>query len=1071
LAEDAHALEDEAGKRPRRFRRAKLIGGSAAALLAVIAAGLWLAREPIANSFIARELAARGVQGRYTITRIGPRTQRLDNLVIGDPQHPDLTVRFVEVDIGWGFSGARISRVQASGVRLRGALRDGALDLGQVNKLIQGGEGKAALPDWTVEIDDARADIASDYGPLIVILQGRGPLQSGFSGTLGLAAKELTLADCRLDRLKAPLDIATENERIILKGPVSSPGIACSESGFAMAAPKIDMNLRGDLALDDVSGAVSFYADGAEQATRRIERLSGLVTFSGKAEELRGGASFSSSGTALDGIDTDAAKIGGNFALRPTGRDKALAWQPVATIDNARPSRGLDLGGMKRAAADTPVGPLVARLVEAVERIGKANRVTAGGELNLLGSRGNARIDRLELSSASGARILAGPDTAVRYNWPDGAVQAAGSLEMRGGGLPEGRVAFAADPQGAISGTATFAPYASGKARLALTPVRFAVDPAGRGRLSTTLTLDGPLPEGALTGLTVPLDARMGAKGAIALAGDCAPVRWTSLKLSTLSLNPAQVRLCGIGDGQLRLGATALTGRLGDSPLAFTAASVRYALSSGRFDLARPDVRIGPADAPVRLGATRLAGTMGASPRGLAGTIEGGTGRIGTVPLDLTDIGGRWTFIDGRLAVDGTLRVSDTQAEPRFNPLAGQNVRLTLADGRIDASGMLVHPGRQAEIASVRISHILASGVGQADIKVDRLRFGQNVQPDDLTPLALGVIANVEGAVDGTAQIRWTGTTATSTGTFSTRDMAFAAAFGPVTGFATTIHFTDLLGMRTAPGQVMTVGSVNPGVDVRDGTIRYALLSTEQARIEGGRWPFSGGTLELLPATLELDSKKPRNLTFRVVGLDAGAFINTLEFKNVSATGVFDGLLPMVFDETGGRIEGGILVARQPGRAPLILETTQGLNVPCDATLQAGDLSYVGEVSNAQLGAYGKLAFDALKHLRYRCLAIMLDGALDGEFVTRLTVNGINQGSEEARQSFITRPFIGLPFLFNVRIEAPFRGLLNTAAGIADPSKLISATLSEQAAPIITDNGHLAVQPADSDKRREGDRK
>jgi len=164
-------------------------------------------------------------------------------------------------------------------------------------------------------------------------------------------------------------------------------------------------------------------------------------------------------------------------------------------------------------------------------------------------------------------------------------------------------------------------------------------------------------------------------------------------------------------------------------------------------------------------------------------------------------------------------------------------------------------------------------------------------------------------------------------------------------------------------------------------------------------------------------------------------------------------------------------VARQPGRAPLILETTQGLNVPCDATLQAGDLSYVGEVSNAQLGAYGKLAFDALKHLRYRCLAIMLDGALDGEFVTRLTVNGINQGSEEARQSFITRPFIGLPFLFNVRIEAPFRGLLNTAAGIADPSKLISATLSEQAAPIITDNGHLAVQPADSDKRREGDRK
>ncbi|MGF7169059.1 hypothetical protein FHS91_000718 [Sphingobium xanthum] len=1069
MAEDAEVLEEQAGRRSRRLGRAKRIGGGVAIVLALAAGALWLARKPIADTFIARELAARGVQGRYTVTRIGPRTQRLDNLVIGNPARPDVTVRFVEIDVGWGLNGARITRVQASGVRLRGRLReDGVLDLGQLNRLIEGGEGEAALPQWTVDVDDARADIATGYGPLVLVLQGRGYLPSGFAGTLGLAATSLRYADCRIAGLKAPLDVATENERIVLKGPVSTPSVVCPESGFALAMPKIDVNLRTDLALEDIGGALSFFADGAEQGERRVERLSGLVTFSGKAEELRGSASISASGASIDGVLTDAAKIGGNFALNPTGRNRAVAWQGLATIDNARPADGIDLRRIMSAASDTPVAPLAEKLAQAIERIGKANRLTIGGDLNLLGTRGNAQVNRLELASASGARVRAIAGTGVKYSWPDGALQASGALEMVGGGLPEGRIDFAADERGAVNGTARLAAYSAGTARLAFAPARFRIEPSGQVQLSTVLTLDGPLPDGALRGLTVPLDARMRSDGAIALAGDCAPVRWASLRLSSLSLDPAQLRLCGISGGQLRLGQTRLTGRMGTSPLVFTADFVRYGLANGRFDLVRPDVRIGAAEAPVRIAASKLEGAIGAMAGGIGGTLEGGTARIETVPLDLTQIGGRWTFANGRLMVDGGLRVSDTAPAARFNPLTGQGVQLTLANNRIDATGVLVHPARQVPVASVVIRHELSSGAGQADLKVDSLRFGGAIQPDDLTPLALGVIANVDGPVEGTGQIRWTGTDVTSTGTFSTRGMSFAAAFGPVSGFATTIKFADLLGLRTEPGQVMTIGSVNPGVDVRDGTIRYALRSNEQAVIEGGSWPFSGGTLELLPATLDLDARKPRHLSFRVVGLEAGAFINTLELDNISATGTFDGLLPMVFDEHGGRIEGGVLVARQQGNAPLVLTTTQGLNVPCDPVRQSGNLAYVGEVSNAQLGAFGKLAFDALKNLRYRCLAIMLDGALDGEFVTRITVNGINQGTEEARRSFLARPFIGLPFIFNVRIEAPFRGLLNTAASFSDPSAVIRNQLGDRYAPVITDTGRLAVQPTDSDKRIEG---
>ena len=1066
MADEAGYMDEPAGNeraegRARRLRLARRIGGGVAVLLALGVGGLWLAREPIADSFIAGELARRGVQGRYQITRIGPRTQRLENLVIGDPRRPDLTVRLVEVDIGWGFTGARIARVQASGVRLNGRLHDGALDLGQVNRLLQGGGGETQLPDWRVQIDDARADIDSDYGRLVAAMDGSGPVRSGFVGTLGLSAASLAAGDCVLDRLMAPMDLTTQGGQIVIDGPVQSRALACAAADLRLLMPRLNVNVRGDLALKDISGAVSFNADGAHQERRSLGPLTGLLTFKGSGEDVRGSVALSTLQASGDGVAMGMAKLGGNFALRPAGRERGLAWQGDATVEDIRPADGVDLTGVMQAAMGTPLEPLARKLADAVVRIGKDNRLMLGGKLNMIGTRGNASVETVELTSASGARIATAPGSAAQVQWPDGGARAAGTLTIAGGGLPEGRITLASGAGGRVNGAATLSAYRAGSARLALAPVHFSLDGNGVGQVRTRVTLDGPLPDGGLTGLTVPIDARLLPGGGIRLAQDCAPVRWQSLRLSGMALNPGNLRLCGIADGRLEVGTLALTGTVGDSPLALSATSAHYGLADGRFEVGAPAVQIGDAEAPVRFAAASLAG--GRTEAGTyAGTIADGAGRIGTVPLDLRDIAGQWTFADGRLALDGSLEVSDTAAERRFNPLTGRDVHLTFADGRIDATGMLVHPVRKAEVAAVTIRHRLADGEGQALLKLDRLTFGRALQPDDLTPLALGVVANVTGVVEGEGRINWTGDEVSSSGTFSTSDMALAAAFGPVEGLSTTIRFTDLLGLRTAPGQVVTLATVNPGIEVHDGVIRYALLSNEQALIEGGHWPFSGGDLELLPSTLELDARKPRALTFRVVGLDAGAFINTLELDNISATGTFDGLLPMIFDATGGRIDGGLLVARQQGNPPLVLTSTAGLDVPCDVTRQSGNLSYVGDVSNADLNAFSKLAFDALKNLRYRCLAIMLDGALDGEFVTRLSINGINQGTEEARKSFLARPFLGLPFIFNVRIEAPFRGLLSTAAGLADPSVAIHNSLSEQFDAAARDG--VAVQPPDSDK-------
>ncbi len=94
-----------------------------------------------------------------------------------------------------------------------------------------------------------------------------------------------------------------------------------------------------------------------------------------------------------------------------------------------------------------------------------------------------------------------------------------------------------------------------------------------------------------------------------------------------------------------------------------------------------------------------------------------------------------------------------------------------------------------------------------------------------------------------------------------------------------------------------------------------------------------------------------------------------------------------------------------------------------------------------------------------------LDGALDGEFVTQIRFNGINQGSG-TKHSWLVRPFLKLPIIFNVRIEAPFRKLLGIYANLNDPTELIRQEVEKQRAAKA--NSALAVQPADSDNKTEG---
>ena len=369
------------------------------------------------------------------------------------------------------------------------------------------------------------------------------------------------------------------------------------------------------------------------------------------------------------------------------------------------------------------------------------------------------------------------------------------------------------------------------------------------------------------------------------------------------------------------------------------------------------------------------------------------------------------------MTIDGGLTLSRPRGSAKFYPLRSDDVHFTLANSRIRATGTLHHPASGTKVTDVTIAHNLTPATAtRCSTCRESIRSG--IQPEELTRLTEGVIALVQGRLSGQGRISWNGKgEVSSTGDFTTQDMDLAVAFGPITGMTGTIHFTDLLGMQTAPGQVMTLKSLNPGIIVENGEIRYQLLPDQLVKIERGEWPFMGGRLILQETILNFGRPSPKRLTFEVVGLDAKTFVDSMGFKELSATGTFDGVLPMIFDDEGGRVVGGRLDSREGG----------------------GTVAYNGVVNRANLGMMGGFAFDALRDLKYKSMIIRLDGYLDAEFATRMMIVGVGLGNTSTQR--LIRSINRIPLNFNVSIKGPFRALIATAKSFRDPTQTIEPAL------------------------------
>ena len=1006
----------------RRGRRLALSGFLGVVLIA--GGAVWVMRKDIADNFIASQLDTMGVPARYEVVSIGPSEQVIRNLSIGDPRNPDLTVEEIRVRtrLDWGVPG--IGRITLVRPRLYGTMRDGSISFGSLDKvLFTGGEEPFSMPDYDVRIVDGRGLVVSDLGRVGVKLEGAGPLRGGFKGELAAVAPKLAVAGCEVDRASLYGSISVKARKPRFTGPLRLGSLACPEQVVRLSQAAAQLDLTFDEALDGAEGDIGLTVSRIIQGDNRLDGASGKLQVAYREQMLNARYEL-----AARGLVTPQARVAG---LAFEGRARSSAGLDRFEMEGDLSGKGIALGpALDRALAEvantgegTLIAPLASRIRTSLARETRGSELDANIALRHSSDGFSLVIPRGSLRGGSGASLLA-LSRIQAVAGGESPAHVSGNFATGGAGLPRiaGRMESGAD--GRLSMRIDMPEYRAGEARVAVPELALVQGADGALRFSGRARLSGALPGGRAENLLLPIDGEWARSGDLAVWRGCTQVSFDRLQFANLTLDKRSLPVCPASGGAIvqsrngRIEVAAgvpsldLAGRLGETPIRIASGPIGYAQKGsnpGAISAQAVDVELGPADSSSRFRITHLDAEVGPNVRGAFDDAEIS---LFAVPLDMRHTAGEWSYENGVLAIDNaSFTLVDRQQVARFQPLIARGARLRLVDNVITAEALMREPASGREIVRADIVHSLSTAVGHADLSVPGIRFDKNLQADALSALALGVVSNLDGTVRGSGRIDWNEAGVTSHGRFATEGVDFAAAFGPVKGLSGEVVFTDLLGLVTAPDQKLNIASINPGIEVTNGVVSFEMKPSYLLEINGARWPFMDGVLTLEPAQMRIGVAETRRYTLKVEGLNAATFVQHLDLTNINATGIFDGELPLVFDENGGRIENGYLVSRDPG----------------------GNVAYVGALTYEDLSAMGNFAFDALKSVDYQRMEIGLGGSLSGEILTRISFDGLSQGAG-AQSNFLTKQVAKLPIRFILNIRAPFFSLFGSIRSLYDPT-------------------------------------
>jgi hypothetical protein len=1041
MAQDAEY--DTTAQSPHR-RRSFWLRWVALPLIVIVGTALlavWLQRDRIAANVIDNYLRSNHVRATYKIEQIGGREQVLSHIVVGDPAHPDLTVDRATVVIRYRFGLPGIARVVLVKPRLYGTYLHGKLSFGALDPLLfqpQKPPQPFVLPDFSLDLQDGRALLETDHGPVGIKAEGKGYLRGGFSGKLAATAPQLTFGNCRLAGATLYGSIGIDAERPTFDGPLRLRSLGCGAGMTQLSEAALKAQLKMDRDFAGGDGMISGNARALKMAGAVAEalQLNGKLSF--RDRELTASYDAEAIGVAHPQVQlgrlsaSGSVRAGDGFKwVRVESDFKGSGLHPGAAFDSA-------LGKMADSGGDTLFGAVLRKIRGALLHEADGSSLTGEANWSKTGAVTSLVIPQASVTGGSGQPLLA----LSRFQYghsPGGVPRLAGNIATGGRGLPQIEAQIEQQGPKGFGARLSMATYRVQGGSVAV-PSLALVSKDGRIGFAGRAILSGDLAGVRADGLLLPLSGYWSSATGLAMWRECTPLTFDSLHFADLTLQRHGLTVCpakgraivhyGSAGPKIAAGMPSLDvgGTLGQTPIAIRSGPVGIAYP-GTMTARQLLVTLGPRATATTFAVNDLTAQIGKT---IAGRFSGTDVKLFSVPMDIVEASGAWDYAGGRLHIDdGSFRLIDRQKPPRFEPLAASGATLSLQNNVITADADLRVPNGP-EVTAVAVRHDLTTASGHAALTVPGITFGKGLQPEQLSPLALGVVANVAGTVTGTGQIDWDEKGVTSSGKFSSDSLDFAAAFGPVKGASGSVVFTDLLGLTTAPDQAIKVASVNPGIEVTNGEVSFQLSKGQVLTVNRGTWPFMGGTLTMRPVTLNLGTSEQRTYTLDIDGLDAAQFVQHMDLENISATGVFDGQVPLIFDSDGnGRIEGGHLQSRG-----------------------GGNVSYVGDLTYKDLSTMANMAFGALRSLDYRGMTVDMNGPLTGEIVTRVRFDGVSQGAG-AKQNFITRRIAKLPFRFAVTITAPFYQLITNIRSMYDPTMVRSPEDLAKEGLLVDENGNV----------------
>ncbi|UAJ08894.1 intermembrane phospholipid transport protein YdbH family protein [Glacieibacterium megasporae] len=992
--------------------RSRFILRLAGATLLIAAFGLtalWIARAPVTDAAVLQYLAAKGVDAAAKTITVERNRLVFDNVRLGPGASPDLTARRIVIDFKWSAFRPLIAGFRLDGAMLKVHADGGGVSFGSLDRLIPP-DRSTRFPTFRLDAADAAVTLLTPAGTIDARVDAAGQLDRDFRATARTATVALQWANCSATVPEALFTITTAARDFAVAGQGLLVRSLCREATVPTAA--WTLAVAAPLAFTRLTAHAGLTAPTVQAAGTTLSGLAIDAALKGPPAGLHGSWTGGLAGLIHGPDRAGPTKAGGSLQLAPGSAvhiDATVAAHAVqpATLIALLPSR---------VGLPTLAAKLVTRAGTALRRIDVLAHVD-GDVAPVV----RVRISDLKADGAGDAELRF---TGRGIEWTRDTITLDGRVTVKGGGLPAIDIAGAGSAKGG-HGLVAIGPWRDGGDALELTGGRFDVT-AGHTTTAGTLRVSSGFDGGRVDGLTLPLDVAFDRQSGVAIGTGCVHIGFDRATLTTTQLGATAATLCPSRRGPLatlhgtHVAAAMTVDGLGTRGTAggraFTASAGRFGLRIGG-TLAVPEIAVSNVDLTVVSDPWRVGARLNArAERTLSGWT--GTGAISALravgPFGVASNGrGRWQLANGVLTLDDAeVAFTDPRPAPAFNPLHLTGVNGRLANQALTGRAT-VELANGARLATVMGFYDLAGSTGHAALS-STLTFTPALQPVDISGLVRGLVANVAGTVTTVAGLEIAADKVTGVGTVQLAGVGLAtAALGPVTGIDGTIAFDDLPSLHTPPHQTLHIAALDPGVAIDDISVRFQLLDSNAVAIERLAWPFTGGTMTVEPTVLRADVPH-RTFTVDVDGLDAEQFLQRFQIKNLSATGKFDGVLPLVFERSAGRIAGGVLTARDGG----------------------GLLQYVGEVGQASMGAAGRLAFDALRRLRYRTLTLRLDGDLDAEIVTASDFTGTNEAPLQTGSRLPVRA-TGLPFKFGVTVRAPFRLLLGTAASFSDARAVI----------------------------------